>query len=155
MDQFDAAFTCFSAGSPRMNANAVEIRQWVRSSAGHSPHVTRLIRAGEAPSQRPRACGRGCAKQAVAWALCRPIWWFWLRMTISNNFNLASSPFIVGVADEYTPLGDMGIPKIPFRGNRLLRRSVNQVCRGKGLRRRPCRGSTARIDAARIPETWS
>ena len=36
-----------------------------------------------------------------------------------NNFTLAlQAPFIVGVADEYTPLGDMGIPKVPFRGSR-------------------------------------
>jgi len=36
-----------------------------------------------------------------------------------NNFTLAlQAPFIVGVADEFTPLGDMGIPKQPFRGNR-------------------------------------
>jgi len=36
-----------------------------------------------------------------------------------NNFNLALQvPFIVGVADSYTPLGDMGIPKKPFKGQR-------------------------------------
>ncbi len=36
-----------------------------------------------------------------------------------NNFTLAlQAPFIIGVADEYTPLGDMGIPRTAFRGNR-------------------------------------
>ena len=36
-----------------------------------------------------------------------------------NNFTLAlQAPFIVGVADEYIPLGDMGIPKTPFPGSR-------------------------------------
>jgi hypothetical protein len=36
-----------------------------------------------------------------------------------NNFTLAlQAPFTVGVADEYTPLGDMGIPKTSFPGSR-------------------------------------
>ena len=36
-----------------------------------------------------------------------------------NNFTLAlQAPFIVGVADEYTPLGDMGIPQTSFPGSR-------------------------------------
>jgi len=36
-----------------------------------------------------------------------------------NNFNLALQvPFVVGIADEYTPLGDMGIPRRPFPGHR-------------------------------------
>jgi aromatic ring-opening dioxygenase catalytic subunit (LigB family) len=30
------------------------------------------------------------------------------------------APFIVGVADEYVPLGDMGIPRSPFRGSRAF-----------------------------------
>ncbi len=35
------------------------------------------------------------------------------------NFKLdLQVPFIVGVAEEYTPFGDMGIPKRPFRGHR-------------------------------------
>jgi aromatic ring-opening dioxygenase catalytic subunit (LigB family) len=38
-----------------------------------------------------------------------------------NNFTLAlQAPFIVGVADEYLPLGDMGIARTPFRGNRAF-----------------------------------
>jgi aromatic ring-opening dioxygenase catalytic subunit (LigB family) len=36
-----------------------------------------------------------------------------------NNFNLALQvPFVIGIADEYIPLGDMGLPKTPFTGNR-------------------------------------
>src|SRR5450432_1587381 len=36
-----------------------------------------------------------------------------------NNFTLAlQAPFIVGVADEYTPLGDMSIPRTAFAGSR-------------------------------------
>lgn len=38
-----------------------------------------------------------------------------------NNFTLAlQTPFIVGVADDYLPLGDMGIPKARFRGDRAF-----------------------------------
>jgi aromatic ring-opening dioxygenase catalytic subunit (LigB family) len=38
-----------------------------------------------------------------------------------NNFTLAlQAPFIVGVADEYLPWGDMGIPRETFRGNRAF-----------------------------------
>jgi 2'-aminobiphenyl-2,3-diol 1,2-dioxygenase large subunit len=38
-----------------------------------------------------------------------------------NNFTLAlQAPFIVGVADEYRPLGDMGLARTPFRGNRAF-----------------------------------
>jgi protocatechuate 4,5-dioxygenase beta chain/2'-aminobiphenyl-2,3-diol 1,2-dioxygenase large subunit len=36
-----------------------------------------------------------------------------------NNFNLSlQAPFIVGIADEYTPLGDMGVPRMSFPGHR-------------------------------------
>jgi 2'-aminobiphenyl-2,3-diol 1,2-dioxygenase large subunit len=51
-----------------------------------------------------------------------------------NNFNLAlQAPFIVGVADEYTPLGDMGIPKIPFRGNRLFADQLTRSAAARGF----------------------
>jgi aromatic ring-opening dioxygenase catalytic subunit (LigB family) len=38
-----------------------------------------------------------------------------------NNFDLRLQvPFVVGVADEYTPLGDMGVPRTPFPGHRAF-----------------------------------
>jgi aromatic ring-opening dioxygenase catalytic subunit (LigB family) len=37
------------------------------------------------------------------------------------NFGLGLQvPFVVGVADEYVPKGDMGIPRKPFKGHRAL-----------------------------------
>lgn len=38
-----------------------------------------------------------------------------------NNFSLALQvPFVVGIADEYIPLGDMGIPRTAYRGTRAF-----------------------------------
>src|SRR5690242_8857355 len=36
-----------------------------------------------------------------------------------NNFRLDRQiPFAVGLSDEFTPLGDLGVPQIPFAGHR-------------------------------------
>ncbi len=51
-----------------------------------------------------------------------------------NNFTLAlQAPFIVGVADEYTPLGDMGIPRTPFRGSRDFADGFVRYAAGAGF----------------------
>ena len=51
-----------------------------------------------------------------------------------NNFNLAlQAPFILGVADEYVPLGDMGIPKKTFKGHRDFAESFVRFAATKGF----------------------
>jgi 2'-aminobiphenyl-2,3-diol 1,2-dioxygenase, large subunit len=51
-----------------------------------------------------------------------------------NNFTLAlQAPFIVGVADEYTPLGDMGIPRTPFPGSRGFADGLVRFAAGAGF----------------------
>jgi aromatic ring-opening dioxygenase catalytic subunit (LigB family) len=51
-----------------------------------------------------------------------------------NNFTLAlQAPFVVVVADEYTPLGDMGIPKKPCRGNREFADGLVRFAAGAGF----------------------
>jgi 2'-aminobiphenyl-2,3-diol 1,2-dioxygenase, large subunit len=51
-----------------------------------------------------------------------------------NNFTLAlQASFIVGVADEYTPLGDMGIPRTPFPGSRKFADGFVRFAAGAGF----------------------
>jgi len=51
-----------------------------------------------------------------------------------NNFNLSlQAPFIVGVADDYVPLGDMGIPKKRFKGQREFAENFVRFAASKGF----------------------
>jgi aromatic ring-opening dioxygenase catalytic subunit (LigB family) len=51
-----------------------------------------------------------------------------------NNFTLAlQAPFIVGVADEYTPLGDMDIPRTAFPGDRAFADGFAHFAAGAGF----------------------
>lgn len=51
-----------------------------------------------------------------------------------NNFNLSLQvPFVVGVADEYTPLGDMDIPQTPFPGQREFAEAFVRFAAKKGF----------------------
>jgi len=51
-----------------------------------------------------------------------------------NNFNWAHQiSFAVGVADEFVPLGDMGIPQTPFRGCRALGQAFAEHAPSRGF----------------------
>jgi aromatic ring-opening dioxygenase catalytic subunit (LigB family) len=51
-----------------------------------------------------------------------------------NNFTLAQQiPLAVGVADEFIPLGDMGLPRTPFRGCRPLAEAFVRRAAERGL----------------------
>jgi protocatechuate 4,5-dioxygenase beta chain/2'-aminobiphenyl-2,3-diol 1,2-dioxygenase large subunit len=51
-----------------------------------------------------------------------------------NNFSLGLQvPFVVGVADEYTPLGDMGIPRRPFPGARAFAEALVRYAAERGF----------------------
>ncbi len=50
------------------------------------------------------------------------------------NFNLAlQTPFCVGVADEYTGLGDMAIPPRPFKGHREFAETLVRFAARRGF----------------------
>ncbi|MBF8803522.1 protocatechuate 3,4-dioxygenase [Pseudomonas asiatica] len=46
-----------------------------------------------------------------------------------NNFNLdAQIPLAIGTSDEFVPLGDMGVPKTLYQGNRGFAQEFAQYC---------------------------
>ena len=50
------------------------------------------------------------------------------------NINLSlQPPFTVGVADAYTPFGEMGVPRRPFRGARALGETLVEVAAERGF----------------------
>ncbi|VVE12835.1 Protocatechuate 4,5-dioxygenase beta chain [Pandoraea communis] len=51
-----------------------------------------------------------------------------------NNFTLdAQIALAVGIADEYQPLGDMGVPRTPLRGNREFGAGFAEFCAEVGF----------------------
>lgn len=51
-----------------------------------------------------------------------------------NNFTLdAQIPLAIGIADEYIPLGDMGVPKTPFKGSREFGSAFAMYCTDIGF----------------------
>lgn len=60
-----------------------------------------------------------------------------LLMIVSDhmfNINMGlQPPFCVGVADEYAPLGDMGIPQRRFQGNRDFAQALVRHTAGRGF----------------------
>ncbi|SAL80833.1 protocatechuate 4,5-dioxygenase [Caballeronia arvi] len=51
-----------------------------------------------------------------------------------NNFTLdAQIPLAIGIADEYQPLGDMGMPRTPVRGNREFGLGFAAFCAQAGF----------------------
>lgn len=51
-----------------------------------------------------------------------------------NNFTLAAQiTLAVGIADEYTPLGDMDIPRTPFPGHRALGEAFARTAAERGF----------------------
>ncbi len=60
-----------------------------------------------------------------------------LLMIVSDHmFNIDMSlqpPFAVGVADEYVPLGDMGIPRRPFPGQRAFAEALVRDAAQRGF----------------------
>ncbi|WP_341249129.1 hypothetical protein [Cupriavidus pauculus] len=58
-----------------------------------------------------------------------------------NNFNLdAQIPLAVGIADEYMPLGDMGVPRDQVRGNREFAQAFANHCADVGFDLVPVEG---------------
>ncbi len=46
-----------------------------------------------------------------------------------NNFTMdAQIPLAIGISDEYVPLGDMGVPKVPFMGSREFGSAFAAFC---------------------------
>jgi aromatic ring-opening dioxygenase catalytic subunit (LigB family) len=51
-----------------------------------------------------------------------------------NNFTLSmQANFAIGIADEFTPLGDTGVPKVPFHGHRDFAEALVRFAAPRGF----------------------
>ena len=88
-------------------------------------------------------------RSASASATCKPD----ILVVISGdhmfNINMAMQiPLCIGVADRWTPFGELGIDRAPFPGHRALAEHIVEQAAAAGLRHRQGRG-------ARSPTTAS
>ncbi|WP_321867787.1 DODA-type extradiol aromatic ring-opening family dioxygenase [Paraburkholderia tropica] len=71
-----------------------------------------------------------------------------------NNFTLdAQIPLAVGVADEYAPLGDLGLSRAPCRGSRAFGQAFAAWCAERGFDLAPVENVTPDHGVA-FPHAW-
>ncbi|VVE10091.1 protocatechuate 3,4-dioxygenase [Pandoraea terrigena] len=100
-------------------------------SAAATSHTFGASEGAEKAVERVRA---GMAEIGRAIADSRPDVLVIASSDHLNNFTLdAQIALAVGIADEYVPLGDMGVPRRPFRGNREFGAGFAAFCAEVGF----------------------